>query len=149
MNEFDEIKDFGTKKTGMKVPDNYFEDFTARMNALIDEEDAKEEETSTPKIEMQPQMPYSEANDQIEDQSKEGKKVSFNSVLSKVKPFMYMAAMYIALFICFKFFIKETTNQELRVDNEIFAEEQYIIEDQMYASMNDYDIMEYLYANAE
>ena len=57
--------------------------------------------------------------------------------------------MYIALFICFKFFIKETDHSQVIVQNEQLVEEQYIIEDAMYASINDYDIIEYLYANAE
>ena len=122
--DINEIKDFGTRDTGMNVPDNYFEDFTTKMNALIDEE-----EVNAPIIKIE------EKNDK-------------NSIFVKLKPFVYMAAMYIALFVFFKAFIKETPSDLSLSNAESYTETQTLIEDAMYASISDYDLMEYLYVNA-
>ena len=108
----------------MKVPDNYFEDFPARMNSLIDEENHA------------PTIDNKEKKDKV-------------GIIVKLKPFIYMAAMYISLFLFFKAFIKDSNPpNELLSNIETISDEQALMEDAMYASLSDYDLMEYLYVNA-
>ena len=125
MDKLKEIKDLRQGDSGMRVPDNYFEDFTARMDSLLDKEI-----NETPIVD-------------IKLQSKK------SSILVKFKPFFYLAAMYIALFVFIKIFIKEpVSTPDLISSSDHFTEDQLLIEDEMYASISDYDLMEYLYANA-
>ncbi|MEG1586511.1 MAG: hypothetical protein RR346_06515 [Bacteroidales bacterium] len=118
MREEKEIMDFGTRKTGMKVPDGYFPDFNDRMNLLIDQ--LPQEEVLAPKV----------------------------SLWTKVKPWMYLAAMFVSFVVVFRVLIGPVSDAE-RTAQAKQAEEQALVEDAFYASVSDYDVYEYLYAGAE
>lgn len=118
MREEKEILDFGTRKTGMQVPDGYFADFNSRMEGLIDA--LPVEEKFAPKV----------------------------SLWTKVKPWMYMAAMFVSFVVVFRVLIGPVTTAE-RMASAKQAEEQALIEDALFASVSDYDVYEYLYAGAE
>lgn len=116
MKENTEIKDFGTRNTGMKVPEGYFDDFSRRMEVLID----REETHAAPAV----------------------------SLWAKVKPWMYMAATFVAFVVMFRILINPTVNEE-RNAQMAALEEQAVYEDVLYASVSDYDIYEYLFADSE
>lgn len=119
MREEKEIKDFGTRQPGMRVPEGYFADFANRMDALIDAL-PEEEKPLAPKV----------------------------TLWMKVKPWMYLAAMFISFVVVFRVFIGPVTTEE-RLAQAKQAEEQALVEDAIYASVSDYDLYEYLYAGAE
>lgn len=111
-----EIKFFGEKETGMKVPDGYFADFSNRMETLIDEVSHEE----APKV----------------------------SLWTTVKPWIYLAAMFVSFVVVFKVFIGPESAEE-RSMLAAQAEEQALVEETIYASVSDYDVYEYMYADAE
>ncbi|MEG1617840.1 MAG: hypothetical protein RR202_13610 [Bacteroidales bacterium] len=122
MDKNNEIKDFGTRETGFKVPQGYFEEFEKRMDSLIDEA-------------------------QKEDRTQEhlAPVVSFSA---RVKPWMYMAAMMISFVVLFRIFIAPEARDE-RAVLQARSEEQIVLEDALYASVSDYDLYEYLYPEGE
>lgn len=117
MREEQEIKDFGTKDTGMRVPDGYFADFAGRMDALIDALPEQPATVEAPKV----------------------------SLWMKVKPWMYLAAMFVSFVVVFRVFIGPVSTSE-RIASANQAEEQALVEDAIYASVSDYDLYEYMYA---
>ncbi|MGL4293558.1 MAG: hypothetical protein ACRCSQ_08280 [Bacteroidales bacterium] len=118
MKQEKEIKDFGVKQPGMSVPYGYFADFSSRMNELIDEECSTGKETI---------------------------QVSF---WQKVKPWMYLAAMFVSFVVVFRVLIGPVSDSE-RMAALQQTEEQALVEDALFASLSDYDVYEYLYAGAE
>ena len=120
----DEVtKDFGTRQTGMKVPEGYFADFASRMDMLIDAEEeqaGKAEETLAPKV----------------------------SLWTMVKPWVYMAAMFASFAVMFRVLM---VNEEASEEQLLAAqtEEQAIVDDMIYGAVSDYDLFEYMYASAE
>lgn len=120
MEHFDETKDFGTRKTGMKVPDNYFSDFSTKMEFLINAEE-KVEADSAPKI----------------------------SIWNKVKPWMYLAAMFVSFVVVFKVFLVNENNVANNTANASLTEKQNMFEQALIAPVNDYDVYEYLFAESE
>lgn len=70
------------------------------------------------------------------------------SLWSKVKPWMYMAATFVAFVVMFRVLIDPTAKEERSVQMAAL-EEQAVYEDVLYASVSDYDIYEYLYADGE
>ena len=117
MKDIDEIKDFGTRKTGMKVPEGYFDDLDARLGLLLDEEESSAE--MAPKI----------------------------TLWTKVKPYLYMAAMFVSFVVLNKVFLNKDTESHLAANDAIDI--QTIVEENVYSSISDYDMVEYLYANAD
>lgn len=104
---------------GFKVPDHYFEDFSRKMELLIDQKVASEKEPA-PKI----------------------------SLWGRVKPWMYMAAMMASFVVLFRMVINPVANQE-KAEIAQRAEEQTLMEDALYASISDYDLYQYLYPESE
>jgi negative regulator of sigma E activity len=125
MKEEEALKDFGTRQTGMKVPDGYFADFASRMDMLIDAEEALEPKAGA------------------EEQG--GQKVS---LWTMVKPWLYMAAMFASFAVLFRVLIvnEEATQARLMAAQ---TEEEAIVDDMIYGAVSDYDLFEYMYANAD
>lgn len=129
----DEIKDFGTRKTGFTVPDGYFADFDKRINALID---ADSESVSESHLTQ-----HTTVN--IESEGESTPKVS---LYSQVKPWLYMAATFISFVVFFKIFFAPDRSNSMMAE---YQEDTTAVEDVIYSSVNDYDIFEYLYAENE
>lgn len=70
------------------------------------------------------------------------------SLWMKVKPWMYMAAMFVSFVVVFRVMIGPVSTAE-RNSFAAQAEEQALVEDAIYASVSDYDVYEYMYAGAE
>lgn len=106
----DILKQIG-HRDGMTVPDGYFADFAARMAA------------SLPKTEF-------------EESKDPGKIIIQRTLWQKVRPYVYMAAMFAGVWCMMKMFSSLTTKSELSpspilaeaLSNEIFVND-YIIDD--------------------
>ena len=123
MTEDNEIKDFGTRRPGMNVPEHYFDDFQLKMEQLIDAEigQTESEQKLAPKI----------------------------SLWSQVKPWLYMAAMFISFVVVFRVFIHTDEKNDSSVVLSNNDDEQVLFDDALVASVSDYDLYESLYANAD
>lgn len=114
----DILKQIG-HRDGMTVPDGYFADFAARMAA------------SLPKTEF-------------EESKDPGNIIIQRTLWQKVRPYVYMAAMFAGVWCMMKMFSSLTTKSELTpspilaeaLSNEIFVND-YIIDD-----MDDREIMD-------
>lgn len=121
------MKDILTKvnrNDGMAVPDGYFDDFAAKMMASLPE---KEWEKPTPKV-----MP--------------------RSFWQKVRPYVYLAAMFMGVWCMMKMFdlmrtdsyglsIENNPVMTAAIDNDHFINDYFINE----GDVNDYQLMEDLY----
>lgn len=121
------MKDILTKvnrNDGMTVPDGYFEEFAAKMTA------------SLPEMEWEKPQP----------------KVLHRSVWQRVRPYIYLAAMFMGVWCMMKMFdLMRTDSSGLSIennpvltaamDNDHFINEYFINE----GEMNDYQLMEDLY----
>ena len=135
--EKDEIKDFGTRKTGFTIPDGYFEEFDKRMNALIDNETEKNNNEGIT-ISFIP-------TEQDIDSENLAPKVS---LFTKMKPWAYLAATFISFVVVFRVFLGPTITQ--RVNNIADSGDDIMnVEDIYYSHVSDYDMYEYLYADNE
>ena len=126
--EKDEIKDFGTRKTGFTIPDGYFEEFDKRMNALIDNETEKNNNEGIT-ISFIP-------TEQDIDGENLAPKVS---LFTKMKPWAYLAATFISFVVVFRVFLGPTITQ--RVNNIADSGDDIMnVEDIYYSHVSDYDM---------
>lgn len=125
MQKNKDIKDFGIRQTGMKVPDDYFDMFNARMELLLDQENRSTNRLSQPKS---------------------AKVVRFRP---KIKPWIYLAAMFASCVVLFQVFMTPLTPEEpiLHEAQNVEIDDSTLFMDALYASVSDYDIYEYLYAD--
>ncbi len=111
MKEEDFIRQQAGKENPFKAPEGYFEDFTARLMQQLPEREATTEPVHAP------------------------------TSWQKIKPWLYMAAMFIAILLPIRFMM-EHTEQETEYTEEYL---EYAILDN--SGMDDYSF--YQYMNAE
>lgn len=119
-----DILDKVNRNDGMTVPDGYFEDFAARMTASLPE---REWEKPAPKV-----LP--------------------RSVWQRVRPYIYLAAMFMGVWCMMKMFdlmrtdssglsIENNPVMTAAIDNDHFINDYFINE----GDLNEYQLMEDLY----
>lgn len=117
-----EITDFQNRPSGMKVPEGYFVDFNERMETLIDD---------------------SEQNNNQRELKK--------GLVVTLKPWLYIAAMvgFFAFVFNFLLNIDSVIDQSTPASMLSMADDEGVIEDAVYASVGEYALFEYWYAEGE
>ena len=126
MNDWKE-PDFGTRETGMKVPDGFFADFQQSLELKIDELEARKVREEAPSI--------------LSEQQHRSHRLPWWSVAASV-------ALIAGLFVWFN--PAKTTDpnapESYMPVAEAMVENSDLSESMMLASLSDYDIYEALYA---
>ena len=117
---------------GLKVPEGYFEDFARRMEASLPQQEWEREAAS-------------DADD--------GKpRVLPRSVWQKVRPYVYMAAMFMGVWCMMKMFdLMRPSNEDIGIENNSTLAEavsnDVFINDYYTSSVDDGELLDELYAD--
>lgn len=116
---------------GLKVPEGYFEDFARRMEASL------------------PQREWELAASESADEDKQ--RVLPRSIWQKVRPYVYMAAMFMGVWCMMKTFDMMRSNDDMG-DNPVLAaafDNEYFVDDYMISAgdVSEYEMLDNLYAS--
>lgn len=115
-------KGLATPAAGMSAPDGYFEDFNARMAAMLPE---------------RPEVESTAADEGLRD----------TSLWFKVRPYVYMAAMFAGIWCMLQIFTSVTDSGKLRPISEnavlakALASDDFVM-DYVYDDINSWDIVD-------
>lgn len=115
MKKKENILDSIGGKSGYKVPENYFENLSARITQQLPEREAPKPEVVT--------------------------------TWQKLRPYIYMAAMFAGIWLMVQVFVAPAVEAEKEMTATIEQEED--IEEYMLYSMDEYTVFETFYANNE
>ena len=116
---------------GLKVPEGYFEDFARRMEASL------------------PQREWELAASESADG--DNQRVLPRSIWQKVRPYVYMAAMFMGVWCMMKTFDMMRSNDDMG-DNPVLAaafDNEYFVDDYMISAgdVSEYEMLDNLYAS--